>query len=196
MQNSHVGVGFYKVTKMAKYEIKLTSIDLEILRNSIKYLSQIEGNSKQFYYFKKIIDTGYYNYDELEENLKYIISEISPSLELGKFVYLISLIDQGIVSWLIATKIDQFQTPYNVYYYLCLAAALTGQNYHDLNQQMQNDLIFNYLIIVQYNIKKYSKSINPNFDFLIATFSDMLAEWNLNAVFYKQLKIHSGKCAT
>lgn len=176
---------------MARYKIRLTTSNLEILRKSIKYLAQINGKDTQFLYFKKIIANQYYDYDELEENLKYIFNDVSPSLELGKFVYLLSLINQGIVSWLIATKTDKFQTQYNVYYYLCLAAAITGQHYSEYNKEMQYDLLFNYLLmIVSYNIKKYSKTINPDFNFLVSTFDELLAQWGLNHVFFEQLKIH------
>lgn len=93
--------------------IKLTSKQVEILGDSMMYLHNMNLAKKHLLFFDTILEKTSYEYEKLEENLEYIINNCKPTIELGKFVYLLSLINAGSVSWLMSIKTKNSNTPYS-----------------------------------------------------------------------------------
>ena len=167
--------------------MQLSPMQITVIKDSLEYIKDLNIAQKHILYFDNIIKKNHYYYNDLENILSEIINRYKPCLELGKFLYLISLINSGIVSWLLSTTIWNDTIRYNHYYYLCIACILLGEKYTNLNESFQKDLLFNYFVICSSNIKHYSKNINYNLKRFINLFNDIAIKWHLDSTFNKQL---------
>lgn len=167
--------------------MELSFVELAIIKDSLDYLSILPVDKKYIIYFNQIIKESYYFYNDLENILGDIINRYQPCLELGKFLYLMSLVNSSIISWLLAISIQSDDIRYNHYYYLCIACVLIGEQYSDMNGNFQKDLLFNYLIISFNNIKTYSKNTDYNLNLFMDYFNEISKKWDLDSTFNKQL---------
>lgn len=173
------------INQLTPLKINLKSYELSIVDDIIIILKKVHITSQVKFFISMKNNKFYYDTD-LEFVLENMFHSYKPSLEFGKIFYMISLINSGMVSWLMS--INNNNQKYGHYYYLCIASYLLGYKYKEYISIFQKDLLFNYFVIIYFDIKNSSKEIEINIEFFKKKFNKTFNLLELDDIFIKQLE--------